>query len=254
MKKIFLTLFLLVATSILLTGYWVYFNVFETKSRLKLITLEDFNKECELASYENILFNDTFDYQNSNFYSRNTWVPNRQIMLSDGFFEEFEANKFNFYKFDDKDKKIYENIIYTNKYKSFIEDFYSVKKACARDNNDSELSIFEFLDKVMHMEKVAATNIITETTYKNKAKDRILELTNSLKQKTMELAVYQRLSLKSKKGTLPSITISKVAKVDTFFPRIDNTLEYIKELEKLEKKLNEEILSLKKESKNEYLK
>ena len=61
MKKIFLTLFLLVATSILLTGYWVYFNVFETKSRLKLITLEDFNKECELASYENILFNDTFD-------------------------------------------------------------------------------------------------------------------------------------------------------------------------------------------------
>ena len=104
------------------------------------------------------------------------------------------------------------------------------------------------------MEKVAATNIITETTYNNKAKDKILELTDSLKQKTMELAVYQRLSLKSKKGTLPSITISKVAKVDTFFPRMDNTLEYIKELEKLEKKLNEEILSLKKESKNEYLK
>lgn len=254
MKKIILTGFLVVTTFILLAIYSVYLYISEGKSKLKLITLEDFNKECELASYENILFNDTFDYQNSNFYSRNTWVPNRQIMLSDGFFEEYEVNKFNFYKFDDKDKKIYENIIYTNKYKSFIEDFYSVKKACARDYNDSELSIFEFLDKVMHMEKVAATNIITETTYNNKAKDKILELTDSLKQKTMELAVYQRLSLKSKKGTLPSITISKVAKVDTFFPRIDNTLEYIKELEKLEKKLNEEILSLKKESKNEYLK
>ena len=246
MKKIILTGFLVVTTFILLAIYSVYLYISEGKSKLKLITLEDFNKECELASYENILFNDTFDYRNSNFYSRSTWVPNRQIILSDGFFEEYEINKFNFYKFDNIDKKIYENIIYTNKDNSFIEDFYSVKKACARDYNDSELSIVEFLDKVMHIEKVDTSKIITETTYKNKAKDRILELTNSLKQKTMELAVYQRLSLKSKRGTLPSITIGKVAKVDTFFPRTDNALEYVKELEKLERKLSAEILSLKK--------
>ena len=58
--------------------------------------------------------------------------------------------------------------------------------------------------------------------------------------------MYKLLSLKSKRGTLPSITIGKVAKVDTFFPRTDNALEYVKELEKLERKLSAEILSLKK--------
>lgn len=246
MKKTFFTGFLVAVISILLTGYWIYFNVTDFKSKLKHISLESFNIECQLASYEDILFNDTFDYRNSNFYSKSTWIPNKQVILSDGFFEEYEINKFNFYKFDDKDKQIQENIFYINKNKPFIEDFYSVKKACARNYTDSELSVLKFLDKLISQEKVDITNIIIETTYKNKAKDKIYDLINSLKQKTMELAVYQRLSLKSKKATLPSITIGKVANVDTFFPRIDNTLEYIKELEKLEKKLNEEISFLKK--------
>ena len=60
MKKIILTGFLVVTTFILLAIYSVYLYISEGKSKLKLITLEDFNKECELASYENILFNDTF--------------------------------------------------------------------------------------------------------------------------------------------------------------------------------------------------
>ena len=243
MKKILLVGFLVVVISLLLVGYWIYSD---GQSKVKRISLESFKVECELASYEDILFNDTFDHRNSKFYSVGTWVPNRQIILSDGFFEEYEVNKFNFYKFDDKDKQIHENLIYINNVKPFIEDFYSVKKACARDYTDSELNIVELLNKVMFMEKIDTFNIIRETTYKNKDKDKIFELTNSLKQKTMELSIYKRLSLKSKNVIFPSINLSKVAEVNTFFPGTDNTLDYIRELEKLEKKLNEEILSLKK--------
>ena len=245
MKNVFLMSASSILVATLMSGcLWGDMNS-NDKEKLKVVTTESLEKDCELATLEDVIFNLKLNGRDSGwkFYDL---AKNGQIILKDGLLIDKGDNLYDFYEFKNGEIKLAENIIKVTKTESIVKDSY-VLKACAKAYTDKEK------EKIVSIDTTGVKNAkksITHKIYQSSDFDKVLQKSEKLNEKHNEMLAIETVA-GSQHILLPLrfgiATNSYMVKV---YPDLNDNSSILRDLEKADKKLDDYIFDIKEKIKN----
>lgn len=213
------------------------------KEKLKHVSTKPLEKDCELATLEDVINNLKLNGRDVdwNYFG---FVKNGQIFLKDGFLVNKQDNQYDYYEYQKNEAKAVDNLIKITKTESIVNDNYVVK-ACAKKYTEKEL------EKIVYVDSSAknAEKSINKKTFKSDNAKKILEKIELLNEKHNQMLAINEIA-KSQHILLP-ITFSMSPDVKQVFPvQTEDSSMILQSLNKSEAKLDEYILKVKEQIKN----